>query len=205
MTLSQKNLVYQFKVVLLGISPPIWRRIQVPALFNFWDLHVAIQDAMGWLDYHLHVFHVSKPHSRRKIEIGIPDDEFDDHQFLPGWEIPVGEHFTSTGQTALHDYDFGDDWNHEILFEGIVLREEGQKYPRCIAGERACPPEDCGGIPGYYHVLEVIRDPSHGEHQETIDWLRGHAENFLDNPDLFNPESVHFSNSKKRWKMAFSK
>ena len=143
---------------------------------------------MGWLDYHLHVFHVSKPHSRRKIEIGIPDDEFDDHQFLPGWEIPVGEHFTSPGQTALYDYDFGDDWNHEILFEGIVLREEGQKYLRCIAGERACPPEDCGGTQGYYHVLEVIRDPSHDEHQETIDWLRGHAENFLDDPDLFDPK-----------------
>jgi len=167
------GLVYQFRISLKEISPTIWRRILIPEKYNFWDLHVAIQDAMGWLDYHLHVFRIRRKHAHSVKEIGIPDeDRFEgDPEILPGWEIPIFSYFTEIGTVAEYHYDFGDCWHHEVLFEGILLKENNQKYPKCIGGERACPPEDCGGVSGYYHVLEVIQNPEHEESQEMITWL----------------------------------
>jgi hypothetical protein len=203
---AKKNqLIYQFKVTLNGIEPPIWRRIQVPDKYSFWDLHVALQDSMGWLDYHLHVFRIQGLHGSEVVEIGIPDDELDEDVILPGWDIPISSCFRVPGETALYEYDFGDGWEHEVLLEGILLKEKGGKYPRCVAGERACPPEDCGSIPGYYNVLDVLRNPDHDEYQETVAWLRGHEKNYYPyRPDEFNPGQVHFDDPKKRWRIAFS-
>ena len=199
------RLVYQFKITLTEIEPPIWRRIQVPAKYSFWDLHVAIQDAMGWLDYHLHAFR-TKPKSKKKpIAIGIPDDEFDDEVIIPGWKVSIGEYFTEPGQAMLYEYDFGDDWRHEVLFEGILLREKNVAYPRCLAGERSCPPEDCGGPPGYENLLTILRDHDHPEYEDYVEWLKGHAKNYWPyEPDKFRLEKIHFDNPQERWKMAFS-
>ena len=204
--MSTSNLIFQFKITLGGIQPPIWRRIQVPRHYSFWDLHVAVQDSMGWLDYHLHIFRFRKPHKRVTVEIGITGDEMDDNITLPGWEISMADYFTEPGSLALYEYDFGDSWEHDLLLEGILLKEKGVKYPRCIAGERACPPEDCGGVPGYYRLLEILNNPKHDEYQETIDWLKGHAKSYYPyRPDEFESKKVHFDNPKKRWKTAFSK
>jgi hypothetical protein len=160
---------------------------------------------MGWFDYHLHTFRLSNSRKRQQVEIGIPGDEIEDQQVLPGWEVPIIEYFTEPGQTALYEYDFGDGWEHEILFEGILIKEKGAKYPKCTAGERACPPEDCGGTQGYFRLLDIIKDPNHDEYAEMIDWLKGHVVNYYPyNPDEFDPGKVRFWNPQKRWKMAFS-
>jgi hypothetical protein len=205
MSAGKKPLIYQFKVTLEEITPLIWRRIQIPSKYSFWDLHVALQDAVGWFDYHLHAFLFPKSNRGQQVEIGIPGDEIGDQQILPGWKIPITEYFTEPGQTALYQYDFGDGWEHEILLEGIFIKEKGVKYPKCIAGERACPPEDCGGTPGYYHLLDIINDLRHEEYEETIEWLKGHVGNYYPyKPDAFNPQKVHFWNPQKRWEMAFS-
>jgi hypothetical protein len=197
--------IYQFKVTLKEIEPPIWRRIQVPAGYSFWDLHVAIQDALGWLDYHLHVFRVRPKHQRKLLEIGIPDEEWDDRIVLPGWEVSIGDYFTQPGINIAYEYDFGDGWEHEVLLEGILLKEDGVSYPRCIAGQRAGPPEDCGGVPGYYRLLEIIKNPDDEEYEETMAWLKGHAKNYYPyDPKQCHPETVHFDNPKKRWRLAFS-
>lgn len=156
---NKNHLIYQFKVTLKDIQPSIWRRIQVPDQYSFWDLHVAIQDSMGWLDYHLHVFRIPGLHRGKAVEIGIPDDEIDDDVIIPGWTIPICDYFREPGNTAMYAYDFGDGWLHEVMLEGILIKEKGVKYPRCIAGERACPPEDCGSVPGYYDLLDIIRNP----------------------------------------------
>ena len=140
MNKAKKNIVCQFRVELTEIEPLIWRRIQVPATYSFWDLHVAIQDSMGWLDYHLHVFRLRLPRRKKVMGIGIPDDEGVGEVTLPGWEIPITEYFTEPGKSALYEYDFGDGWGHRVLLEGILLKETGVRYPKCIAGERACPP-----------------------------------------------------------------
>jgi len=196
--------IYQFKVTLEGISPPIWRRIAVPERYSFWDLHVAIQDSMGWLDYHLHAFELRASRSNKPIEVGIPGDEFD-HPVTPGWEKVLHEYFVRPGIAATYNYDFGDDWFHEVLLEQISPAERSTKYPKCIAGERACPPEDCGGVSGYLDLLRVLRSPRHKEYSSMVAWLKGHAKNYWPyDPDYFDPASVRFTDPRKRWAKAFS-
>ena len=204
MAKTKNHIVYQFKVSLQEIKPTIWRRIQVPSKYSFWDLHVAIQDAMGWLDYHLHAFRVRPKHKRKPIEIGIPSDEWEGEAVIPGWKVPITEYFTEPGQTMEYEYDFGDSWHHEILVEAILLKEKDTEYPKCIGGERACPPEDCGSISGYYELLKILSNPNHPEHEENNNWLKGHAKNYHPyDPEKFKPEEVHFDNPRQRWRKAF--
>ena len=125
---------------------------------------------------------------------------------LPGWDIPIRDHLTEPGQLIKYEYDFGDGWDHAILFEAILLKAKGAKYPKCVGGERACPPEDCGGTPGYCRLLEILQDPTHPEHEEYNEWLKGHAKNYYPyEPDHFDPEEVRFDNPKKRWRNAFAR
>ncbi|MDA2933568.1 plasmid pRiA4b ORF-3 family protein [Acidobacteria bacterium AH-259-D05] len=188
--------VYQFKISLKGIQPAIWRQIQVPENYSFWDLHVAIQDVMGWLDYHLHLFRIAEPALNEIHEIGIPDEyELD---FLPGWELAISDHFSLEKNSAEYEYDFGDSWQHEIILEKILSKEIDSKYPKCIAGERACPPEDCGGIGGYQEFLEAILDLNHEEHERMLEWVGG---SFY--PESFDPRQVSFDDPEKRWETAF--
>ena len=193
--------LYQFKITLLNITPTIWRRILVPDNYSFWDLHVAIQDSMGWLDCHLHAFRMKRKHSHKITEIGIPnDDRFEDEpEILPGWEIGVSRFFSDLGLKAEYEYDFGDSWAHEVLLEGHLIKEKGLKYPVCIGGERACPPEDCGGESGFFDFLEIILNPNHEEYKEMVEWVGKRYD-----PEDFNPKHVKFDNPKKRWKIAFT-
>lgn len=191
--------VYQFKITLEDISPEIWRRILVPPDYTFWDLHVAIQDAMGWHDSHLHVFRIRRKHARNFVEIGIPyEDSYEEDTILPGWQVEILTFFNDLGIAAEYEYDFGDSWKHLVLLEGYMVREKGVKYPCCIGGERACPPEDCGGVSGYYHLLEIMSDPTHEEYEEMIEWLGRKYD-----PEDFNPQRVRFDNPKRRWEIAF--
>jgi hypothetical protein len=194
-----RKATYQFKVSLSGISPKIWRRIEVPAAYSFWDLHVAIQDSMGWLDCHLHEFRVRNEVTGEIDEIGIPDNEglFDD-DVLPGWEIPIANYFKKRGDRAQYIYDFGDGWQHDIVLEKISGRIPKTKYPRCLDGARACPPEDCGGTGGYRRLLKIISDPHHEEYDSTMEWLGGEYD-----PDGFDANTVRFDKPRERWEMAF--
>ncbi len=197
---SETARVFQFRIVLREVEPPVWRTIQVPETYSFWDLHVAIADAMGWRDYHLHLFHVPRPGTDKPLQIGIPDeDAFEgDEPIRPGWEVPIASHFTRPGVTVRYDYDFGDGWEHDITLEAIAPRQEDQKYPICIGGARACPPEDCGGAGGYDNLLEAIRDPDHEEHDSMLEWLGGRFD-----PEKFDASTVKFDNPRQRWKIAF--
>jgi hypothetical protein len=200
----KKKIAYQFRIDLLGIEPPIWRRISVPSTYSFWDLHVAIQDSMGWLDYHLHSFSIMPPGKNKPVLIGIPDDEDFGVSYLPGWDIPISLHLNEPGDEAVYEYDFGDGWLHKIVLEGIYLQKRGIKYPNCLDGKRACPPEDCGGIPGYHDLIEILGNTSHDEYDNTVYWLSHHAKNYHPyNPKHFEPGDVKFWDPKKRWKMAF--
>ncbi|MDA8172652.1 MAG: plasmid pRiA4b ORF-3 family protein [Nitrospiraceae bacterium] len=133
--------VYQFKIALEGIKPPIWRRIQVPENYTFWDLHVAIQDAMGWTDSHLHNFVIKNPSTGRREEIGIPTDDFMEVKIIPGWKKKIANYFSNRNDKAEYIYDYGDDWQHSIQLEKIIDRKENIAYPVCTGGARACPPE----------------------------------------------------------------
>lgn len=196
---SKFNQVYQFYIVLQGIKPRIWRRIQVPETYSFWDFHVAITDAMGWLDYHLHEFDMVNPRTGDKVLIGMPDDEYpDERDVLPDDKQKIARYFTLENRHAQYAYDFGDGWQHRIELEKIVSREENVEYPRCLAGRRACPPEDCGGIGGYANLLEALADPDHEEHEELRTWV---GEDY--DPEAFDPAEVNFWDPAVRRKMAF--
>ena len=197
-----KNQIFQFYIEMHDIKPKIWRRIQVPGNYNFWDLHVAIQDSMGWLDYHLHHFTIRGKGKRTEAQIGIPDFEGigDLPEVFPGWEIPVYPYFNDLGIEATYLYDYGDGWMHRVKLEGYMHREKGIKYPICIGGERACPPEDCGAVPGYYNVLATLANPKHSDHRDMRTWAGKDYD-----PERFNPEAVRFDNPHKRWENAFLK
>jgi hypothetical protein len=175
--LKPENSVYQFIIELEGIQPPIWRRILIPGNSTLRDLHQAIQDVMGWQDYHMHQFRVPDPFSGNPLEMKNHDEKK---------EI-IGDYFTMETPYGEYIYDFGDYWEHTILLEMVTSLDEGATYPRCIEGERAAPPEDCGGVGGYLEMLEVLEDPEDEEYQETVEWL---GKDF--NPEKFNPEDVVF-------------
>ena len=152
---------------------------------------------MGWEDYHLHEFRMTSPENGDKVRIGIPDEDFD-MEVLPGWKLKISDYFSMENNVADYLYDFGDDWEHKIQLEKIVPREKNVGYPVCIKGKRACPPEDCGGIGGYYLLLDIIKDPNHDEYEEMIEWLGGEFD-----PEHFDTEEVRFDDPDKRFKIAF--
>jgi hypothetical protein len=195
-----KNRVFQFKLEMPEILPLIWRRILIPSDYNFWDLHVAIQDAMGWRDCHLHHFEIKGKGKKAEDHIGIPDfDRFSEMQeVLPGWEIPVFNYFNDLGVTAKYLYDYGDSWWHTVQLEGYLHREKKAQYPVCLDGERACPPEDCGGEHGYFEMLKTLSDPKNEDYEDMKTWVGKDW-----NPDKFDKSSIKFDNPYKRWKYAF--
>ena len=179
----------------------VWRRILVPEISTFWDLHVAIQDSMGWTDSHLHEFRIHPKGKKEFVRIGIPSE--DDLGFgwivLPGFEEIVTDHLSMNGlKNMFYVYDFGDGWIHEVILEGIHTREKGKRYPICIDGEKQCPPEDCGGVWGYHEILEILeRGPRNEDERETMEWLGKY------DPDEFYPEKVKFTDPMKRLKTIY--
>jgi hypothetical protein len=155
--------VYQVEITLTEVAdPPVWRRLLVPAALGLDRLHLVIQAAMGWRNSHLHVF------SDGQTEYGRPDPEL---PFRDERTATLGDLLPREGGRSRYTYDFGDDWEHEIVLEQLLAAEPGMAYPVCMAGEGACPPEDCGGAWGYEHLREVLADPTSEEHQDMLAWL----------------------------------
>jgi len=176
--------VFQFKITLLNIETPIWRRIEMPDT-TFDDLHESIQTAMGWTNSHLHQFEIDG--QRCGDPSLLDDDGFGDSDFLDSTEIRLSQIFANkhSGFRFLYEYDFGDGWRHEIEFEGTKPAEAGARYPRCVDGARACPPEDCGGPWGYDGFLQAIRDTEHEEHESMLEWIGGRFD-----PEKFSPTAA---------------
>jgi hypothetical protein len=171
--------VFQLKIMLEGSKPPIWRRVLVPAALKLPDLHGVIQVAMGWQDIHLYHFVVgTRPAGLRfygdSHRLDIDLIEAAEGRFIDDLHVPVDHLLVNEKDWIRYEYDFGDGWIHRLTLEKILvqpLREA--RLPRCIAGRRACPPEDIGGVPRYEHALAVLADSSHPEHQELHEWLGG--------------------------------
>lgn len=165
MTITHERL--QLRITLEHIEPKIWRRIIVNDTLTFRQLHDVIQWAMGWEDYHLHQFEVGD------LRIGTRDL---DDMFGIGEEDTVPESKTRLYQTLTgkrsfrYWYDFGDDWWHKISVEKRLPDDAAALPAELLAGERACPPEDCGGPWGYRTMLEALSDPKHPEHEDYLEW-----------------------------------
>lgn len=188
--------VYQFKITLKNIKPSVWRRIQVPENYSFWDLHVAIQDSFGWSDYHLHEFTTVDNNYNRVKRIGLPDEEMMSFDVLLDWEEKISNWFSLDKNKAMnYIYDFGDNWEHRVELEKIIQKEDKNKYPACVKGKRACPPEDCGGVCGYEDKLKIMKDPEYSEHDEIVEWMG----EFFD-PEEFDCKEIVFDKPLKRLK-----
>jgi len=173
--------LYQFKITLLESDPVIWRRIQIKRC-TLDKLHEHIQTVMAWENSHLHQFEING-----KI-CGDPElllEGFEDEEDIVDSTVSsIDDGIPKSGKRSRFKYlyDFGDGWEHEILFEGCLRAEKGQRYPLCLEGARACPPEDVGGISGYVEYLEALATHDHEQHEEMMDW-RGPFD-----PEIFHPE-----------------
>jgi len=177
----QSETVYQLKVTLKGSKPPIWRRILVDPNTKLNQLHHILQDTMGWYDSHLHQFAVGR------TLYGVPDPDFDfGPETLNEKSFMLGQLAPKAKSKLSYEYDFGDGWEHELLVEKVLPTDPELRYPVCVAGARACPPEDCGGVWGYADLLETIKDPNNPEHAEMLEWLGGEFD-----PEAFDVDAIN--------------
>ncbi len=181
--------LYQFKITLLGIEPAIWRRIQVTDC-SFDKLHEHIQTAMGWTNSHLHLFDINGKHC------GDPELLGDGFEYVDSTRTLLSDLLPQDRKRLAFSYvyDFGDGWEHEVLFEGCPPFDPKAKYPLCLEGERACPPEDCGGVGGYADFLEALGDEQHNDHEDMLEWISGR----------FDSEAFDAAGATKRMKKGLS-
>ncbi len=188
--------VVRLRIVLAGVDPLVWRQIDVPVSSTLCDLHRAIQASMGWFDCHLHQFRVDgqpfgDPEADEDALFGTPDqvrEELRAHgvqdrvidEMLERHELLLDERSVQLGDLTSgrfvsfeYEYDFGDGWRHVLIVEDFGPSEPGVRYPRCVAGSRACPPEDVGGPRGYAEMLEALADDAHEDHVRYREWLGG--------------------------------
>jgi hypothetical protein len=155
--------VYQLKVTLTDVAPAVWRRVALPGGYTLDRLHRVIQYAMGWQDYHLHSFEVNG------ISYGMPDPE-GELDLRDELDVRLSE-VAAEAAKFRYTYDFGDWWEHEIVVEAVADADPEERYPVCLGGERACPPEDVGGAYGYERFLQALADPAHADHAAMVEWI----------------------------------
>jgi hypothetical protein len=176
--------IYQLKITLIDIEPPIWRRIQVPATILICCLHDALQAVFGWTESHLHSFEKDGKYW------GVP--EYDD--LIDESKVQLAKLLKTEGESMIYVYDFGDDWRHEVVLEKVIPVNEVVRTPICLGGERRCPPEDVGGVSGYERFLKVIFDPKHEEYEHFVGWAGGHFQ-----AESFDAKAVNEILSRMRW------
>lgn len=179
------NDIIQLKFTLQWTKPPIWRRILVDKQTTFFELHHIIQIAMGWKNYHLFEFKVNN------YRIGEPIEEFEDIGFgmgklIDAKTISLDSIITDIKEKLEYKYDFGDGWNHQIVVEKFLPPDSKTKYPICIDGKLNCPPEDCGGVGGFYGMLNIIENKKHPERKEMLEWLGGQYD-----PEYFDKDGIN--------------
>ena len=172
--MAKSEIVFQLKVTLRGIRPPIWRRVLVPSDLTLLQLHDVLQVLMGWTDSHLHQFEVAGNF------YGTPDPELEVERKNER-KVRLNEVLHHPKDRMAYEYDFGDSWEHELVLEKIVPRVPKVRYPVVTGGKRACPPEDVGGVWGYGHFLEAVSDSQHPDHEDMVEWS---GEGF--DPDAFD-------------------
>lgn len=182
---TPKTKIFELSVVLQHLDPPVRRQVQVPGEITLAELHRVLQVAMGWDDDHLHEFDVAGArYGSPDFGLGGVADETQAKLFRL-----VGE-----GDQLEYVYDFGDGWTHAVTVEQVLPVEPQRRYPRCLAGQRACPPEDVGGPWGYAEFLAAITDPGHDEHDNLLDWNGGSFD-----PETFDATAVDQAFDRMGW------
>jgi hypothetical protein len=172
---SAKTKIFELEIVLAGVQPAVRRRVQVPGEVDLSVLHEVVQSVMGWTNSHLHEFEIA---GRR---YGIPDPDWPSQHVTDEAKAKLFR-LVKAGDRFGYVYDFGDNWTHEIAVEKVFAAEAGVRYPRCVSGQGACPPEDVGGVWGYEEFQAVMADPAHPDHAERLEWAGGEFD-----PHRFEP------------------
>jgi hypothetical protein len=186
---------YQLKVTLMETDPPVWRRLIVPGDTTLARLDRIIQAAMGWANSHLHTFTVGG------VLYAEPS---------PEWEVDVRDErrvrladiAREEGEAFVYEYDLGDSWRHQVLVEEVIVETGEAHGPRCLGGERACPPEDSGGVGGYYDMLATLRDPDDDEYEGTRTWVESMTGGPFD-PEAFDRKAANRAIEalrRRRWR-----
>lgn len=160
-------MIYHFYIELEESNPLVWRRIVVPANYNVYQLHMALQGAFGWENSHL--FQFCERDLSDAIGYGVPGDFDSETEVLDAKKTKMSKILKKPGQQYYYIYDFGDYWRHLIRFEKMEAKEMGSPY--CLGGEGACPPEDVGGMHGYQEMLQALEKPNAKEKKELRQWL----------------------------------
>lgn len=193
----KKNSIYIISMEIKEIKPKIWRKIAIHKDETFWDLHIAIQSVMDWYDYHLHTFGLKDMKTGSKFDVGIPIEEDDD--ILPDWEYYLEDYLNKDNREILYRYDFGDNWQVPLKLEDITDAEPGKKYPLCLDGARSAPPEDVGGIGGYYRLIEIMKDKEDSDYEDMVRWYGG-----IFDPEHFDISDIEFMDPEKRFDEVFN-
>lgn len=172
--------IFQVKVTLSGVRPPIWRCLLVPSNMSLRRFHDVLQIAFGWTDSHLHMFTVGED------SYGLPDPDGDLNWIKNDARVKLDQVLAKAKDSFVYEYDFGDSWDHQVVHEKIISEPLSLKVPSCIGGARACPPEDCGGVPGYAEFLKAIGNPRHPGHEEMLEWVGGNFD-----PERFDLGAVN--------------
>lgn len=167
---KMKPVMYQIRILLKDSDPAIWRRILVRSDPTLRALHHILQVVMGWTNSHMHQFVFKKKY------YGYPDRDGEDNFGLKTFDdtkIRLEELLTDKGQCLTYEYDLGDSWQHFLTVEKVLPLDQDKTPALCLAGARACPPEDVGGIGGYEDFLNAVRHPNHREHKSMLRWIGG--------------------------------
>ena len=176
-----QNEIMQLKIELKYITPPIWRRFLVSPSMTLSDLHYIIQIVMGWSNSHLHSFRIAG----EDYSSPDPSDGFYDNDMIDSSRIKLSKLPLLRKSKFSYTYDFGDNWEHIITVEDIAPAPENLIVPFCLEGQRACPPEDCGSVPGYEGIIEALKNPKKKESKDLLEWIGEY------NPEEFDIESIN--------------
>ena len=175
---TKTPVIYQLKVVLNDMKPPVWRRVLVRSDIKLSTLHQVLQLVMGWNDSHLHGFRgnsIEEPNQLREV----PGDER---------RVLLSSVLKKLNSKLVYDYDFGDSWEHTVTLEKIMEDSSDNVLPICLSGKRACPPDDCGGAWNYPNILKALKDTNHPEHEDWLDWF----------PQDFDPEKFDIGDVNRK-------
>jgi tetratricopeptide (TPR) repeat protein len=190
---GKNDIIYQLKITLKDVKPPIWRRFLIESDATLYKLFLVLLNGMGWVGGHLHGFEINGKHYGEPD----PEDEFFEDT-INEKKVKLNNVIQAEGDRFIFEYDYGDGWEHEVVVEKILPCEEGVKYPVCLEGARACPPEDCGGPFGYEDLVKAIKNPKHPKHKSYLKWLDRKFD-----PERFDPKEANLLikdiGKKKPW------
>ena len=178
--------IYELEIFLAETDPKIWRRFEVRSDITLAKLHDIIQIVMGWTNSHMHHFMDldEKRYAPRHDDVDADwNDEVTEER-----ETVLRDVMPKKGSRLVYEYDFGDSWTHGLKVVAVGAPQPSVRYPRCLAGEKACPSEDSGGVWGYYEMLKILADPKHKDHDSYREWIGGKFD-----PDEFDLDEVNDS------------